>query len=487
MVELVSPEQRVVNVVKQSEAKASQSKSEGSDLRAKASQASEEAAAIGRIQNELQTQINDTQGIQEARGKIAKIKAKVSGTTKQEQEQLDRLLKQLDEKGAEAGEKEKELSIVESGATKAEKTSRRSETVAEANKRNISKEEERKKPWEERVVSEKATESMKKALKGQDTLAEQIKFYSEHNYSGEPKYTLPIEQVRDLRQRLVEYQRNKKNTQLNSVENDLKKFAWEEEMALKNKIARLKDSDGQRSYYQRQLEDKTKAYEANKKRRERLLAQAAKEADTQIISAMPLYEVVVKQAEGKGQLVDFKQFSDGLLQGLEIFRDLETIGKNIYMKQGRPNIIFSQIGYYGAGASRFDDRFNRYGESRTTVEDKIAYEIGYCAGALIDGASQHLAQHLRLWIAETVPVSDGKGGETKPLGHGYFVNKEVFEIQRTGTRDIREAQALNEANKITSAINEALKKHRLFEESKNYLSGLSERPEVFKEVGLIKD
>jgi len=202
---------------------------------------------------------------------------------------------------------------------------------------------------------------------------------------------------------------------------------------------------------------------------------------------MPLYEVVVKQAEGKGQLVDFKQFSDGLLQGLEIFRDLETIGKNIYMKQGRPNIIFSQIGYYGAGASRFDDRFNRYGESRTTVEDKIAYEIGYCAGALIDGASQHLAQHLRLWIAETVPVSDGKGGETKPLGHGYFVNREVFKIQRTGTRDIREAQALNEANKITSAINEALKKHRLFEESKNYLSGLSERPEVFKEVGLIKD
>jgi len=485
MVEVVSPEQRVIRAVNQNEAKASQSKSEASNLRTTASKAADEAVAIEQIQKELQTQINDTRGIQETRGKIEKLKAKVSGQTKQEQEKLNKLLKELENKGAEAGEKERQQSIAESGATQSEKTSRHAETVVEANKRNVSKEKEKTEPWEKRVTSGKSTETMKKALKDQDTLTETMKFYSEHNYSAEPKYILPIEQVKDLRQRLVEYQRNKKNTQLNLVESDLKKFAWEEETKLKNEILRAKPD--QRSYHERQLEEKTKTYGANQKKREQLLVQATKEADKQIISIMPFYEVAVKQTEEKGQPIDIKQFTDGLLHGLDVFRDVETIGKNIYEKQGRKNITFNEIGYYGGGASRFEDRFNRYGESRTTIEDKITYEIGYCAGALIDSNAHHLAQHLKQWIAETVPVSDGKGGEPKPLGHGYFVNKNIWEIERGGTRDIREVEAINQAVKISSAINEALNKHRLFQESDRFLLGLSGGHDTFKKVNLIKN
>lgn len=170
MVEAISPEQRVIKAVNQNEATASQSKSEASTLKGKASQASEDAAAIRRIQTELQTQIDDTQGIQEARGKIKKLKAKVSGKTKQEQAQLDKLLKQLDEKGSETGEKEKQQSVAESGATKAEKTSRHAETVAESNKRNVSKEKEKTKPWEERTVPINASSELTKALEEQDAL-----------------------------------------------------------------------------------------------------------------------------------------------------------------------------------------------------------------------------------------------------------------------------------------------------------------------------
>ncbi len=485
----MSPEQRVVKVVRQNEVKASESGARAAQLKTSVHAVGKDVEAIKAVQSRLRSQISEVSQLQEVRGKLEKLSAGLSGKTKLEKKQVGDLQTKLKGKEAEVERLRQKEDADKTNMTNEEKTSRHASTVAEANKRNVTKHEEGKgektKPWEERVVPIKATSSLKDALKGQGILAETIKFYSEHNYSAEPKYTLPIEQVRDLRQRLVEYQRKKSNTPLNLVEKDLQKFAWEEETKLKNEILRAKPD--QRSYYERQLEEKTRANENNQKKREQLLVQVAKEADTQIISTMPFYEVAVKQAEKKGQPINIKQFTDGVLQGLDIFADNQTISTHIFEKQGRRNVNNMTAGYYGAGASRFDERFNRYGESNATAEDKIAYEIGYCAGAVVDKSSMHLAQHLTKWIAETVPITDEKSGKMTALGYGYFVNRNMFEIQKTGTRDPREVEAINEALKISSAINKALKDHRFFNESSRYLAGLSEGYDTFTEAKLIKD
>lgn len=165
----ISPEQKVVKIVRQNEAKAGESTIRASESVAKADQARQEAIQIEQIKTSLKSQIEDTYTIQQTRGRLEQLKARVKGTSSQEKQRLEELDKQLAEKETKADELTKEETDKKSEADKEEKTSRRAETVAEANKRNVTKEKEKTKPWEERVVSMKASSELTKALKEQDT------------------------------------------------------------------------------------------------------------------------------------------------------------------------------------------------------------------------------------------------------------------------------------------------------------------------------
>jgi len=488
--QLAQPAERVVRVIKNNEVKSEAGSKGVNNLTSKALLQQSEATALRAAETDLRSQIQSSEEMKATRGLLKKIEMGITGRGKVERSKLGDLKNRLQSKIAEAESTEKQKTESDSKAEKTAKYGVHASTVAEANKRNVSKESKGSKPWKERVVPITVSETtnqnmptMKDALKGQDRLAEQIKFYSEHKYSAEPKYTFPIEEVRDLRQRLVKYQHGKRNTPLNNIDQELHKNA-DEVRQLESRSLGTNLKDEQKTTYQRQLEEAKKTLESNQKKREQLIAQATKEADRHIISSMPFYESAVRYAEEKGKLIDKRQFADGVLQGLDIFADNQTISTRIFEKKGRRNVGTMTAGYYGAGASRFDERFNNYkGESNVKVEDKIAYEIGYCAGAVIDQHSAHLAQHLRQWLAETILVSDGKSDNETALDIGYFVDKNAFDIQRKGTGDIKLANALNEAAKITSAINKGLISHRLFNESDKYLAML--QADAFNEVKIL--
>lgn len=482
MAEVQSPEQRVVKVIKSNEKATTYHSSVANSLKTDVESMRKDINDLQAEKQDLQTQIKDQEDSKATRNLIQKLKVIISGKESIDSEKLRSIKGQLKDAVAKGKDREFYKSMRETDIDKKNKEAIHTSTVAEANRKNISKQKEGSQPWEERVVPITETKSLKDALKGQDTLAEQIKFYSEHHYSAEPKYTLPIEQVRDLRQKLVEYQTTKRNSPLNQINEKLHHSA-DEMRRLGSLSLGFGISDVQKASYERQRDEAKSDLEINQKKRNDLLVQAAKEAETNIISAMPFYEVAVKQAEENNTLVDIEQFKDGLLNGLNIVDHIEKYGRPLL----KNNNSFKNITFGEAGSGYLNYRFNTRGNSPTT-ENQITHEIGYCAGAVIDSHADFLAQFLRRWLAETIPVSGGKSSEKKALGFNHFINQNLFQIERNGTGDLSEMEALNEAVKITSAIDRGLKAHGFNKESQQFLAGFSfggNNP--FAEVKIIKD
>jgi hypothetical protein len=245
----LKPAERVVRVIKSNEVKASVSQIESSKAGDRAFKANEDARSIENIKSELQTQITTSQDIQKVRGTLDRLKAGITGQTRKEGKGITRLESQIKDKDKELKAKEDERDKSQSEADSTGKTFRHAETIAEANRRNISadsgrrngetprklseaekvarkkqaaaefqkldsegqktiKVEKRDVDWQERVVPIEVSKTGKESLSRQSVISDTLKFYDSEDvkglefnkYQAEPKYLMPAPLINKLRQ-----------------------------------------------------------------------------------------------------------------------------------------------------------------------------------------------------------------------------------------------------------------------------------------------
>lgn len=427
----ISPEQKVVKVVRQNEAKAGESTTRASESTARADQARQEAVQIEQIKTDLRNQIEDTNTIRETRGKLEQLSAAVSGRSSQEKKGLKTLDEQLAKREVEFIKltEQEDTNRVEAGIE--EKTARHASTVAEANKSNVTKEEEEKKPWEERIVPIQGSEALKNALDRQTELSRGLKFYAEHGYSAEPQHLIPLP--------LAEL---------------------------------LKESISYRIKGNQQIEKK-------------------------IVDITPLYEEIIKLSDEKGIPVSQNLIARAVTEGLHITDHLRSseVWNFVSDKLGS-RATSSNIGYYEIGAANLEKFFAQ--RKNIQGENRLPYVIAYAAGALVNEAPRHMIQHLRNWIAETIPVAQTetvrengqwvqKPKEPAPLGYGYFINHNPYDLEKFGTRDKGVVEAIIKANETALKIFDTLREKRRFDMEKHYVSGLGYGRVELKAPRLIVD
>lgn len=453
---LPPPAERVVRVIKSNENKANSSQIEHVKLSDRVLKSRLDVEDIRATKLELESQITSAQEIQKVRGTLNRLKAGITGKTKKERIEIDRLERQVKEKDQEIKSKEKERDESRSKAKDTGKTFRHAEAVAEANRRNISadsgrrsgetpkklseaervarkkqaaaefqklnpegqdaiKKEKREVDWQERVVPIEVTNSGKEALERQSVVSDTLKFYDSEDvggrefnkYQAEPKYLMPLPLINRLKQIVI-------------------------------------DNKG---YHSRQGDAKI---------------------NSALIGITPLYEQIVRISEEKGVPMSENLIIAAFTEGLNITQEINdhNTWEFVKGKQGG-SVTASDVGYYQTAAASmerfFSQRKNIVGEAR------LPYIIAYAAGELINNAPAHVVLDLRNLISEVIPV-EHNSGEISPLGFGYSIDNNTF--REMATSDPGVVDAFTRANKIASNIFETLREKRRFEMETKYSSGL---------------
>lgn len=428
----LKPAERVVRVIKSNEVKANVSQIESSKAGDRAFKANEDAISIENIKSELQTQITTSQDIQKVRGTLDRLKAGITGQTRKEGKAITRLESQIKDKDKELKAKEDERDKIQSEADITGKTFRHAETIAEANRRNISadsgrrngetprklseaervarkkqaatefqkldpneqkaiKEEKRDVDWQERVVLIRESPTLTEKLNEQSELSNTLKFYDENSeginkYKAEPKYLMPASMINKLKQIVLESE----NSTLSS--------------------------------------------------------RGDKEINMALVRITPIYEEIVKLTEKNGGQMDEQLIIDAFTEGLNISA----------LKSEKNN-------YYHISAWVMNEFFAN--NKNIVGEARYPYIIAYEAGEMLNGNIADPLINLRNLLAGSIPVKQS-AGNTESLGFGFVVEKNPLNGQGymngMETADPAVIEAFTKANKIALEVFETTKKRSFF-------------------------
>jgi len=442
---LPNPAQRVVNVINRQEGVKSQASTAAETVRGQLSETKGQVGAKDQEIARIVYQIEKIDAAQDNRNLLNKIAAWVSGRSRVEgkiQERLSKsknaLSEQYDNLSAKAASQQK---AVEGH----QKTAAHAATVAEANKKNITA-EKGKQPWEQRVVTQQATETLTHFLEKQQSL----KFYQEQGYSpAETKYLFSPKTIATLRTGIIE-----------------KRYA-----------STLAENQGLLLRYQNELDEikrsgervSTYALERNIKEQtghlQKITATVNSEADRAVVNMTPFYEETVRYAEENKLKFDEKFFAKMAIEGMAIF-DHQNEGRDLLQGNGQRNIGI--VGYHAMGAAHLGRLF--YGRTLQGY-DRIPYVIAYAAGDLVSGFDDYSAENLRRWLAETVPVTSVRQPDwmsealnSKSLGYGHFLMADTDRLadvyQSPANASAGEITAVNYANEIVKKIRDIIRSHR---------------------------
>ena len=460
--------ERVVRVIKGNEAKAEIQLKNADTSRSQANIRQAEALNLRAAESDLKSQIKRAEDIQATRSLLKKLEAGITGKAKSERNKSEMLKKELQVKIILAEIAEKQKTESESETEKATRAGVHAGTVAEANKRNISadsgrrsgetpkklseaervkrkkqaaiefqssspeeqktiKEKKRDVDWQERVVPIEVTKSGKESLDRQSVISETLKFYDSEDvkdfnkYQAEPKYLMPLPLI--------------------------------------NKLKQIVTAD-ERGYYSKQGD---------------------KKINEVLIGITPLYEQIVRLSESKGVQMNEQLIIKAFTEGLNITKN---IGKRstwdfVKEKKGR-EIGSSDVGYYDVSAATMEEFFSN--RKNIVGEARLPYILSYAAGELVNNAPAHVVLDLRNLISEAIPV-EHNSGEKSPLGFGYSIKNNTFNLEGSSTYDKGVVEAFTKANEITLNVFDTLKEKRRFDMESKFASGMgSGRPDFSRQT-----
>jgi hypothetical protein len=410
-----SPEQRVINTINQHQEASTQALSGKVGIDKKATEVEAQLSSLAEKNQQITHNLETLQNTQQERGILGKLGSFITGQSVVEQKQAQSLQKKLTNlETQETGLKGEAEHL---GETKKvlEKKFLRESTLTEANKRNISRHEEGKKPPEERVVPITTSPEMRQALDRQREISDSIKFYAEYNYSDEPKYLMPVSLIGQLKQSIKESGRY---------------------INVPDKII-----------------EKT------------------------IVEITPLYKEIIKLADEKKIPVNLNLINKAFTEGINITYSIgsSSVADFISEKLGK-RAGWLDTSYYAMGAANLDRFFEK--RKNIQGENRLPYVIAYATGVLVNKAPYRTAELLRDWIAETVPVprkeivyEKGQFVEkdlgSLPLGYGFFIKRQD---DLKETRDEGVIEAMKVAREIVVNIDLTYKEKQLYKMREGFFS-----------------
>lgn len=429
------PAERVVRVTGENFDKSKVQSENAWKSGSKAKRQQTEALNLRAAESDLKSQIKSAEDIQATRGLLKKLEVGMTGKAKSERSKLETLKKELQDKITSAEIVEKQKTESESEAEKARRASVHADTISKANQRNFTQESsgERegraKVSWASRAVPIEVSSKMTHSLQEQLLLADQLKFYDSEDvgslefnkYQAEPKYLMPLPLI--------------------------------------NKLKQIIKAD-EKGYY-RGADDK--------------------KINKVLIGITPLYEQIVKTSESKGVEMNEQLIIKAFTEGLNITKNIDkrSTWEFVKEKKGR-EIGSSDVGYYAASAATMQEFFNA--RKNIVGEARLPYILAYAAGELVNNAPAHVVLDLRNLISEAIPVEHNTG-EKSPLGFGYSLTNNTFNLEGSSTYDKGVVDAFTQANEITLSVFDTLREKRRFDMERKFASGMgSGRPDFSRQT-----
>ena len=436
-----SPKKRVAETIKTNERNAAKFEEQVAENKSGISSIEHN---ISLKQEPLETKEQETAELQRKEDEITGIRRTLrilkGGGKRVEEEKADReyeisnIKKSIDSK-------QKAIKNLEEDVQKTQKKAKHAETVAEANKRNISKETEGKKPWPERVVTQETSPKMRSALERQDDLStkginEKISFYKEHGYEAEnPTYLFSKRVVTELTDEHVEIEKGR------VLDGFIKDLEDDE-----NKVRQLEKKDP----YNQLTKAKERA-EETKTRIESYRKRCQKDAEAIIVGITPFYEQLMKYAEEN----EISLSENTLLKLIKGGMNIQSHSGYEFMKRHGG----TSESWYEKGGSYLSNFFK---EHRIPEKDRVPYIMAFAAGVSSQEGIILQASTFRYWLIESFPVDqvDSVWDTSErnwikverpqtPLGFGHYCSRGNSE-KAWGRQyvDESEAGAIEQANSI---------------------------------------
>jgi hypothetical protein len=200
-----------------------------------------------------------------------------------------------------------------------------------------------------------------------------------------------------------------------------------------------------------------------------------------------LHPFIVKIAAELNIEIDLSLLRAAYLQGIKVTEcvsgvDIQESWDFVRRKKEKRQISSHEVGYYEMGAFQLDRFCEKHHLSLSA--HRIPYVIAYAIGSLINTYPRYLKQHLRDWLADSVPVDrvdpqgNKRGKTSRGFGSmlipGYNVSTFSYSADRVrGSTDPELVTVLNEATQIVEKIEELLTSTRLWGATQRYRNGVA--------------